>query len=264
MHPDMEQVMALQQLDLEAKRLRDEIAALPRHVAALESKAKTIAAQRNVVLDLIAKEEALRRSLESDVKDQQVKLARGKQKIDAATSTAQVTALDHEITYAQKEIARLEDAELESMERSEALDSQKKVADQALAAAESTFHSERERAVSVIDRNNAAIADLDLRRKAQRTKIGETALSLYDRIAKSKGTGIAEALGQKCMSCQMMLRPQRWNDLRERDNHEMMTCDSCGRLLFYDPARDSPQRKPVEVAQPERTESIAAQIVRGR
>ena len=168
MHPDMERVMALQVLDLEAKKLRDEIAALPKHVAGLETKAKTTAAQRGVVLDLIAKEDALRRRLESDIKDQQAKLARGKQKIDMATSTAQVTALEHEMTYAQKEILRLEDEELESMMRSEGLDAQKKVADQALTAAESTHQSERERAIEVIDRNNGTIVELDARRKAQR------------------------------------------------------------------------------------------------
>ena len=54
----------------------------------------------------------------------------------------------------------------------------------------------------------------------------------------------------------MLVRPQRWNDLRERDNNDLWTCESCGRLLFYDPARDSPQKKPVEY------ESIAARIVR--
>ena len=90
-----------------------------------------------------------------------------------------------------------------------------------------------------------------------RAAVGEDALSLYDRIAKAKGTGLADAVNQKCSACQMLLRPQRWNDLRDRDNHEMFTCESCGRLLYYDPARDSPQRKVVQF------ESIAAQIVRG-
>ena len=28
---------------------------------------------------------------------------------------------------------------------------------------------------------------------------------------------MAEALNQKCTSCQMMLRPQKWNELRDRD-----------------------------------------------
>ena len=41
----------------------------------------------------------------------------------------------------------------------------------------------------------------------------------------------------------MMVRPQRWNDLRdnspdsEASPHHLMTCENCGRMLFYDPAR---------------------------
>ena len=101
------------------------------------------------------------------------------------------------------------------------------------------------------------MAEVEEKRKAERAEIGENALSIYDRIAKTIGTAVAEALNQQCMVCQMMLRPQRWNDLRDRSNDEsMMTCESCGRLLYYDPARDSPQRKTVPV------ESIAASIIR--
>ncbi len=263
MHPDMLKLMGLQALDLEAKRLRDEIAALPKQVAALETKSKATAGQRAVVLNLIAKEEALRRRQESDIADLQGKATRGRQKLDAATSAAQVTALEHELEFAKQEISRLEDAELESMERSEELEAQKKVADAALAAADAAFANGREQAVATLDRNNAALADVDPRRGAQRATVTEAVLSVYDRIARTRGTGISEALDGKCLSCQMMLRPQRWNDLRDRDNQEMVTCESCARLLFYDPARDAPQRKPAQAAGPDRKESIAAQIVRG-
>jgi hypothetical protein len=60
----------------------------------------------------------------------------------------------------------------------------------------------------------------------------------------------------------MMVRPQRWNDLRDNSSdaeshHTIFSCENCGRMLFYDPARDSPQRKPAVPV-----ESIAAQIVR--
>ena len=198
MHEDLKKLMALQALDLEAKKLRDEMAALPKHVAALDTKAKAIAGQRAVVLDLIAKEEALRRSQESDVKDQQAKVAKGKLKIGNAINTVQVTAFEHEIAFAEKEISRLEEAELESMMRSEELDAQKTVADKALSAAESTHKSERERAIATIAADKIAVAEVDVQRTAQRATIGEDALSLYDRIAKAKGTGIAEALNQKC------------------------------------------------------------------
>jgi len=257
MHPDLEKLIVLQGLDIEAKRLRDEMTALPKHVAGLTAKAKSIEGQRAVVLDLIAKEEALRRRQESEVKDHQAKIGRVRKQLDLATTTVQVTAFEHEIGFVQGEVSRLEDAELESMERSEALEAQKSVADAAMEDATKTLERERLRAVETIANDKALLAEVDRKREALRPEIGESALSTYDRIARGKGTGLAEALNQKCMACQMMLRPQRWNDLRDRSNEdEIMTCESCGRLLYYDPARDAPQRKTVPV------ESIAASIVR--
>jgi predicted nucleic acid-binding Zn-ribbon protein len=257
MHPDLEKMIVLQVHDVEAKRLRDEMVALPKHVASLETKAKATEGQRAVIIDLIAKEEALRRRQESDVKDQQAKIARTRKHMDLATTTVQVTAFEHEIAFAQAEVSRLEDAEIESMERSEGFDAQKLLANQAVEDSNATLERERLRAAETIAQDKIALAAVEEKRKAVRAEINESALSNYDRIAKAKGTAVAEALNQKCMACQMMVRPQRWNDLRDRGNDEtMMTCESCGRLLYYDPARDAPQRKTVPV------ESIAASIIR--
>jgi uncharacterized protein len=257
MHPDLEKMIVLQVHDIEAKRLRDEMTALPKHVVALETKAKAIDGQRAVIVDLIAKEESLRRRQESDVKDQQVKIDRLRKNMDLATTTVQVTAFEHEIAFAQAEVSRLEDAEIESMERSEGFETQRLLANEAVTDANATLERERVRAAETIAQDKTTLAAVEEKRKAVRAEISEGALSNYDRIAKAKGTAVAEALNQKCMACQMMVRPQRWNDLRDRSNDEtMMTCESCGRLLYYDPARDSPQRKTVPV------ESIAASIIR--
>ena len=257
MHPDLEKLIMLQAHDVEAQRLRDEMVALPKHVASLETKAKAIEGQRAVIIDLIAKEEALRRRQESGVKDHQAKIARIRKQMDMATTTVQVTAFEHEISFAEAEISKLEDAEIESLERSDGLELQKGLADEALADATATLERERVRAAETITKDKALLAEVEEKRKTERADIGENALSIYDRIAKAKGTAVAEALNQKCMACQMMVRPQRWNDLRDRSNDDtMMTCESCGRLLYYDPARDSPQRKTVPV------ESIAASIIR--
>jgi predicted nucleic acid-binding Zn-ribbon protein len=256
LNPDLAKLMELQKEDLEAKRLREAIAELPRRVSALANKAKATVAQRAVILDLIAKEETLRRRQESDVQDFEAKTARLRKQMDAATNTVQVTAYEHEINFTHDQVAKLEDAELESMERSEGLESQKKLADEAVAAAERKHQQESKDSVTTLAKDQQALAEVEERRKRIRAAVGEDALSTYERIARGKGTGIAEAVHQKCSACQMMLRPQRWNDLRERDNQERMTCDSCGRLLWYDPARDSPQRQTVEY------ESIAARIVR--
>jgi predicted nucleic acid-binding Zn-ribbon protein len=266
MHSDLAKLVVLQVHDLEAKRLRDEIAALPKLVAALETKARATVGQRAVILDLIAKEDALRRRQESDIADLRQKIERTKKKIDMATNTVQVTALEHEAAFALAEIGRLEDAELESMERGESLEEQRRLADAEVDESAKILEREQARAAETMARNQVTLAQVDAKRASLRAEIGESAtgeesLATYDRIARGKGTAVSEALNQKCMACQMMVRPQRWNDLRDNSadsasSQTMMTCENCGRLLFYDPARDSPQRKPVQV------ESIAAQIVR--
>jgi hypothetical protein len=266
MHPDLAKLVVLQVHDIEAKRLRDELAALPKQVAALNAKAKATVGQRAVILDLIAKDEALRRRIESDINDLRLKLERTQKKIDAATTTVQVTSLEHEAAFAHTEISRLEDEELESMERSEALEAQRALADEAVSEAAATLERERIRAEQTIADDRTALAEVDHKRVALRNEIeqsptGEASLATYDRVARGKGTAVSEALNQKCTACQMMIRPQRWNDLRDNSPdaesaNTLMTCENCGRMLFYDPARDSPQRKVVPV------ESIAASIIR--
>ncbi len=256
MHKDLEKLIVLQRLDSEAGRLKAELAALPKMVAGLAAKLEAVKGQRAVVVELIAKEAALGRRQESDIADRRAKIAKVKKQLDLATSTVQVTAFEHEIEFSESEIARLEDAELEGMERTEALETQRGVADEAIADAAATLERERARAVTVMAADKAALATIEAEQATVRATIGEDALSTYDRIAKAKGVALSEALNQKCTVCQMMIRPQRWNDLRERDDETMMTCESCGRLLYYDPARDAPQRKTVPV------ESIAASIIR--
>jgi predicted nucleic acid-binding Zn-ribbon protein len=266
MHPDLAKLIVLQTHDIEAKRLRGQIDALPRQLAALEAKARATEGQRAAVLDLIAKEEALRRRQESEIADQKQKLARTQKKIDAATNTVQVTALEHEAAFARAEINRLEDAELESMERGEALDAQRALADQAVAVAARQLEQERVRINELLARDRAELAVLDGKREALRTEIaqsdtGEDSLTIYDRISRSKGAAVSQALDQRCSACQMMLRPQHWNDLRDNtpgspSSQTLMTCENCGHLLYYDPARDAPQPAPAA------TESIPAPILR--
>lgn len=266
MHPDLARLVVLQAHDTEVKRLRDQMAALVKQVAALETKAKATVGQRALVMELIAKEEALRRREESEIADLRQKLERTKKKLDMTTTTAQLTALEHEAAFAKSEISRIEDAELESMERGEALEAQKTLADAAVTEAAATFEREKKRAIETIAGDKVALAEVEQKRAVLRAEIvesgtGDSSLATYDRIAHGKGTAVSEALNQKCTACQMMVRPQRWNDLRDNSagsiaSETLMMCENCGRMLYYDPARDSPGRKVMEV------ESIAAQIVR--
>ena len=258
MHPDLEKLISLQRLDVELGKLREDLAAVPSRIAALASKSAEAQAARITLEDSLAKEEKLRRSQESDIQALKDRAAKLRRQMDVVTTTAQAAALEHEIAFLTTEIARIEDTELDSMARSEFFEQQLPKARETFAAAESNLERERTRGAEHTATTQARVDALTTDRNTLRPTVGETALNSYDRISRTRGTALAEGVNGKCSACQMMIRPQSWQDLRDRSRHDLMlTCDTCGRILFWDPARDAPQKKPAD-----REESIAARIVR--
>jgi hypothetical protein len=242
MNPDLEHLVILQAQDLELQRLRQEIAEAPRRVTSAEAAHKSAEQALTRLRTDLASEEKLRRSQELDADAHRSKMARLRKQMDTATSAAQISALEHEINFAQSAIRKLEDEEIASLERTESLESAEKSSAASLESTRSALDAERTRAATTVDRARSAIQAIESERSTLRSQIGETALANYDRIAKSKGSGLSEAVDHKCSACQMMVRPQRWNDLTSREHEDQIfTCETCGRILFWDPRRDTPQ-----------------------
>ena len=62
-------------------------------------------------------------------------------------------------------------------------------------------------------------------------------LSQYERIRKKwHGSAVAEVVDSRCTGCNIALRPQFVQEVRRGD--EVLQCESCGRLLFYNPPVD--------------------------
>jgi len=249
MNPDLEHLIILQAQDLELRRLRAELADAPVRVTA----AQTARAKAEVALTAtkaaLTKEIILRNSQETDVKDRHGKIARLRKQMESATSAAQITALEHEINFAEQTISKLEDEELASLERTDTLELDRTRLTDLLATTTTALEAARAHAANILAKNTAAVAALEIERAALRPQISEQVLSNYDRIAKGKGTGLSEAIDHKCSACQMMVRPQRWNDLTNRDPQSdfantIFNCETCGRMLFYDPRRDAPIKAP--------------------
>ena len=89
--------------------------------------------------------------------------------------------------------------------------------------------------------DQAELAEWKTKREQLRTGVDDSSLAHYDRVLQKRRNPLAAVRDQICQACNVMLRPQTYNELRSGE--KLITCDSCGRILYYDaPAEPEPER----------------------
>src|SRR5438270_6794491 len=242
MLPEIENLLKLQDVDKEIRRLQDEVAELPRRVSAIEARLAGTKAQLDKAQAALKTDEAARRKYEASITELRTKISKYRdQSLDVKTNE-QYRALLHEIQFAEKEIAANEDKILELMVNADARDKEVKAAQADLKAETAEIEQEKEQARQRTAEDEKLLAEARAKRDQVRAGIREDLLRHYERVSKFRGSGISEVRDQKCIACQVMLRPQTYNEVRS--GKETVVCDSCQRILYFNPAEELVDQKP--------------------
>ncbi len=243
---ELKNLIALQAADAEIRRLEKEIGELPKRVASIETKlAGTKQRVENAKKD-IAAAQAEKRRLEGEIQSEQQKISKYREQMLAVKTNEQYKALQHEVAFGEKNIRGHEDKILELMVSAEDLEKILKASENELKVEAAEVAREQESARQRTAEDEKLLAEWKAKAAEHRAGVDPAHLSHYDRVARLRGSGLATLKGQHCGACNVMLRPQTYNEVLT--NEHFITCDSCGRIFYVEPP-----------AEPQAAENTAAE-----
>jgi hypothetical protein len=251
MNSDLEKLIALQEADREIERLNQEIALLPRRVAEIESKLADTRARIEKAKAAIAATQKDRKKFETEIQDHQQKISKYRDQSLAVKTNEQYKALLQEITFAEQAIRACEDKILDGMLAVETQEKNQKAAEAELKQETAEIEKEKSEARARTELDEKQLAEWSARRSALRAEITADVVTYYDRVFKLRKSGISEVREDgKCVACNVMLRPQTFNEVRANDR--VIACDSCGRILYYvPPPEPEPAPSPASAESPQ-------------
>jgi predicted nucleic acid-binding Zn-ribbon protein len=241
MLPDLQNLIELQKSDREILRLKEEVAALPKRMAAIEERLSGTKAVLENAKAAIKADEAARRKCETSIQDLQQKISKYRDQSLEVKTNDQYKALLHEIQFAEQDIRANEDKLLELMVNAEAREKEVKAAEAELKAEMAEIEKEKTLARERTAEDEKQLVEWNAKRDQARAGVNPDLLRHYDRVSKFRRTGLAEVRDHKCMGCQVVLRPQTYNEVR---SGEVVICESCQRILYFDPATEVVLERP--------------------
>jgi hypothetical protein len=234
---DLVLALRLQALDRRIATLDTEIATLPKHIAEIEKRLEGHKRRLEADRSALAANLRDRKKMEGDIQLHQSKMSKLREQMAAAKTNEHYKAFQNEIAFLEGEIRKGEDKIIVLMEQSEPLDKNVKAAEISLTAEEKEVEAAKIKARDRTAISQKEVAEIRAERKTISDQLPPKLYTEYERVRKkTKNTPIADATDGRCSACQISLRPQFFQDLRKQD--QIMFCESCSRLLTYNPVID--------------------------
>ncbi len=234
MHPDLERVVRLQQIETFSDNARRRIADLPERLRAFDARLDAARAAVDAAKARLSANQAARRTLDRDLATVQGRLAKFKDQLMEVKTNREYQAMQKEIEVAQTEVRQTEDRILERMLEADELVQEIRAAETAAAGEHAAVAEERRALETEAAGLQEELDRIAGTRQALVTEMPAPILALFDQVAKARrGIAVAEARDGHCTLCNVRLRPQVFNDIRRNDS--VIQCESCQRILYFAP-----------------------------
>jgi uncharacterized protein len=226
----------VQELDSRLDQLRHQAAHPPeaaelREQTALRAQVDGKARDLQVQVDDLTREQ---RKADADVEQVKARRVRDQQRLDSGmvTNPKDLERLQHELVSLDRRISDLEDAELDVMERLEAvqielghLDAELKVVDERIAE----LTAARDERVAGL---RAEATDVAERRRETAEGLPTDLVALYEKLREQKdGVGAAALRARRCGGCSLELDHSELAAIAKEPSDTVVRCEECSRIL---------------------------------
>ena len=236
MKAELQKLIALQNLDTNIRKLETDQQAIPERRAEIEKEFDQRAFEIRALESRRDEAKHTRARLENEVVEQRGRAERAERNLMSSKKQEEYTAAIREADSARKQISTLETQILEQLEQLEQAEAALKERADEIAS----LNSDREARLKAFDDETGTIGDRLAAARKERDEVfanlPKQMSGLYTRIKTRirDGVAVAEARNRSCSACFMALRPQVMAEIRRGE--EVLTCDNCGRILYYVPA----------------------------
>ncbi len=232
MNPELSQLLALQETDIEIKRLNQELVSLPARQQEIERQfaesVKEFSALRQEFDDALGE----KNRHEAELTVEQAKHQKFKDDLMKATNQREYETAVREIDATKKTIGLLETEILKLMEKAEKLEARVNERSPEIETRRGEVDRQIAETAADVTGHQARLAALTAERDQKLSALGQPARSDYERVSKMRsGLALAEARDYLCTACRMKIRPQVFSNIRRGE--AIFTCENCGRILYY-------------------------------
>jgi len=236
MKAELEKLIALQNLDTTIRKLEKELEAIPQRRAEIEGEFDQRAFEIRALETRRDEAKHTRARLENEAIEQRGRAERAERNLMSSKKQDEYTAAIREADAARKQISTLETQILEQMETLEKAEAALNERADEIA----TLNSDREARLKAFDELTRQQSEQLVTSRSEREKLfanlPKSISTMYSRISARirDGVAVAEARNRSCTACFMSLRPQVMAEIRRGE--DIITCDNCGRILYYVPS----------------------------